>query len=106
MRVALKSSWLPGEAGGYPYPSARGDRGGLGAQDVVEIPTFHCIEWETDKLALLRAAGSLMVRLYARAWRCWGLGRDRHLLGLHVQVRIPALEDTGQFPVQRPHPRL
>jgi hypothetical protein len=39
VRVALKSSWLPGEAGGCPYPSARGGRGGLGAQDVVEIPT-------------------------------------------------------------------
>ena len=41
-----------------------------------------------------------------RAWRCWGLGRHRHLLSLHVQVRIPALEDTGQFPVERPHSRL
>ena len=41
-----------------------------------------------------------------RAWRCWGLGRHRHLLSLHVQVRIPALEDAGQFPVQRPHSRL
>jgi hypothetical protein len=39
VRVVLKSSWLPGEAGGCPYPSARGGRGGLGAQDVVEIPT-------------------------------------------------------------------
>ena len=27
-------------------------------------------------------------------------------LNLHVQVRIPALEDTGQFTVQRPHSRL
>ena len=65
VRVALKSSWLPSEAGGYPYPSARGDRGGLGAQDVVEIPTFHRIEWYMDEVARLRAAGSLMVRLYA-----------------------------------------
>jgi hypothetical protein len=65
VRVALKSSWLLGEAGGCPSPSASAGRGGLGAQDVVEIPTFHRIEWETDKLALLRAAGSLMVRLYA-----------------------------------------
>jgi hypothetical protein len=65
LRVALQSSWLPGEAGGCPSPSARGGRGGLGAQDVVEIPTFHRIEWETDEVALLRAACSLMVRLYA-----------------------------------------
>ena len=65
MRVAWKSSWLPGAAGGCPYPSASGGRGGLGAQDVVEIPTFHRIEWETDEVALLRAACSLMVRLYA-----------------------------------------
>jgi hypothetical protein len=65
VRAALKSSWLLGEAGGCPSPSASAGRGGLGAQDVVEIPTFHRIEWETDKLALLRAAGSLMVRLYA-----------------------------------------
>jgi hypothetical protein len=41
-----------------------------------------------------------------RAWRCWGLGRDRHLFGLHVQVRLPTLEDPGPCPVQRPHPRL
>ena len=37
-----------------------------------------------------------------RAWRCWGLGRDRHLLGLHVQVRISALTGCkhliGLFP--------
>ena len=65
MRVALKSSWLPGEAGGCPYPSASGGRGGLGVQDVVEIPTFHRIEWYTDEVAMLRAACSLMVRLYA-----------------------------------------
>jgi hypothetical protein len=65
LRVALKSSWLPGEAGGCPSPSASAGRGGLGAQDMVEIPTFHRIEWETDEVALLRAAGSLMVRLYA-----------------------------------------
>jgi hypothetical protein len=32
---------------------------------VVEIPTFHRIEWYTDEVARLRAAGSLMVRLYA-----------------------------------------
>jgi hypothetical protein len=65
VRVALKSSWLSGEAGGCPSPSASAGRGGLGAQDMVEIPTFHCIEWETDEVALLRAACSLMVRLYA-----------------------------------------
>src|SRR5262249_37688689 len=29
-----------------------------------------------------------------RAWRSWGSGRQRYLLSLHVQVRIPALEDA------------
>src|SRR5262252_11161123 len=40
--------------------------------------------------------------IFTRAGKCWGLGRHRHLLSLHVQLRIPALEDTGQFPVERP----
>src|SRR5437867_13114059 len=33
-------------------------------------------------------------RFSTRAGRCWGLGRHRLLLSLHVQVRIPALEET------------
>src|SRR5262252_4637118 len=41
-----------------------------------------------------------------RAWRCWGLSRDRDLLSLHVQVRIPTFEDVSQFPIQRPHAGL
>src|SRR5262245_55698566 len=41
-----------------------------------------------------------------RAWRYWGSRRYRELPTLNVQVRIPALEDTGQFTVQRPHARL
>ena len=41
-----------------------------------------------------------------KAWRSWGLCRDRYLLGLNIQVRIPALEDAGQLPVQRPYARL
>jgi hypothetical protein len=43
---------------------------------------------------------------YWRAWRCWGSGRDRHLFSFNVQVQIPACEDAGQFPIQRPHSRL
>ena len=41
-----------------------------------------------------------------RAGRCRGLGRYRALLDLTVHVRIPALEDGAQFPVERPHSRL
>ena len=35
--------------------------------------------------------------------RSWGLCRQRYCLSLHIEVRIPALEDAGQLPVQRPH---
>ena len=41
-----------------------------------------------------------------RAGRCRGLFRYRDLLDLKVHVRIPALEDGAQFPVERPHTRL
>jgi hypothetical protein len=41
-----------------------------------------------------------------RAGRCRGLCRYRDLLDLKVHVRIPALEDGPQFPVERPHARL
>ena len=34
-------------------------------------------------------------RRLERAGRCWGLGRYRSLLSLHVQVWIPTLEDAG-----------
>ena len=47
-----------------------------------------------------------LTALLTRAWRCWGSGRHRELLSLHVQVWIPALEDASQFPVQCPHSRL
>jgi len=60
----------------------------------------------TDKPAELRNPTDGRVAQLTRAWRCWGLCRDRYLLGLNVQVRIPALEDAGQFPVQHPHSRL
>ena len=53
-----------------------------------------------------RRAGGGRRRRGQRAWRCWGSRRYRELPTLNVQVRIPALEDTGQFPVQRPHARL
>src|SRR2546428_1850668 len=42
----------------------------------------------------------------SRAGRCRGLCRYRDLLDLKVHVRIPALEDGAQFPVERPHSRL
>jgi class 3 adenylate cyclase len=42
-------------------------------------------------------------RLDMRAWRCWGLCRHWHLLDLKVHVRIPALEDRPQLPVECPH---
>ncbi len=41
-----------------------------------------------------------------RAGRCWGLCRHRHLIHLKVHVRIPALEDGAQLPVQRSYSRL
>jgi hypothetical protein len=41
-----------------------------------------------------------------RAGRCWGLCRRRHLLNLKVHIRIPALEDGTQLPVERLHARL
>jgi len=41
-----------------------------------------------------------------RAGRCWGLCRYRHLIHLKVHVRIPALEDDTQLPIQRPYSRL
>src|SRR6516225_6292462 len=41
-----------------------------------------------------------------RAWRCWGLCRHRHLLHLKVHVRIPALKNGAQLPVQRAYSRL
>ncbi len=44
--------------------------------------------------------------LRARAGRCWGLCRHRHLIHLKVHVRIPALEDGAQLPVQRSYSRL
>jgi hypothetical protein len=44
--------------------------------------------------------------LVPRAGRCRGLCRYRDLLHLKVHVRIPALEDGAQFPVERPHSRL
>ena len=56
----------------------------------------------------LEAAQALVQRLQqqVRAGRCWGLCRHRHLLHLKVHVRIPALEDGAQLPVQRSYPRL
>src|SRR5262250_1486152 len=45
-------------------------------------------------------------RLTKRAWRCWGLCRRRYLLNLNVHVRVPALEDGTQLPVERLHSRL
>src|SRR5216117_1505774 len=41
-----------------------------------------------------------------RAGRGWGLCRCRHLLNLTVHVRIPALEESPQLPVERLHTRL
>src|SRR4029450_4596379 len=41
-----------------------------------------------------------------RAGRCWGLCRHRHLLHLNIHVRIPALEDGTQLPIERLHARL
>ena len=35
-----------------------------------------------------------------------GLCRYRDLFDLKIHVRIPALEDAGQFPVEHPHSRL
>jgi hypothetical protein len=42
----------------------------------------------------------------SRAWRCWGLCRHRHLLHLKVHVRIPALKNGAQLPIQRSYARL
>jgi hypothetical protein len=45
-------------------------------------------------------------RCRRRAGRYRGLCRYRDLLDLKVHVRIPALEDGAQFPVERSHSRL
>src|SRR4030095_1244219 len=64
------------------------------------------------RLAFTMAAFNILVqwhglRPYAsRAWRCWGLCRNRHLLHLKVHVRIPALKNGAQLPVQRSYSRL
>jgi len=42
----------------------------------------------------------------ARAGRCWGVCRYRYCLSLKIHVRIPALENGAQLPVERPHSRL
>jgi len=52
------------------------------------------------------ARRTLTPRTAGRAGRCRGLRRYRDLLDLKIQVRIPALEDGAQFPVERPHARL
>ena len=44
--------------------------------------------------------------LHASAGRCRGLCRYRDLLDLKVHVRIPALEDGTQLPVECSHARL
>ena len=60
----------------------------------------HSICWARFERA------SLGTYSMARAGRCRGLCRYRDLLDLKVHVRIPALEDGAQFPVERPHARL
>ena len=45
-------------------------------------------------------------QLTPRAGRCRGLCRYRDLFDFKIHVRIPALEDAGQFPVEHPHSRL
>ena len=47
-----------------------------------------------------------LIRSAERAGRCWGLCRNRHLLHLKVYVRIPALKNGAQLPVQRSYSRL
>ncbi len=51
-------------------------------------------------------AMSVVLQVSERAWRCWGLCRHRHLLRLKVHVRIPALKNGAQLPVQRSYARL
>src|SRR5262245_37608285 len=64
-------------------------------------------EYLVTENRILRKQITGRVRLTeGRAWRYWGSRRYRDLLNLNVEVRIPALEDTGQRPVQRPHARL
>jgi hypothetical protein len=58
------------------------------------------VPWETP----LTLADNLSWN--TRAGRCWGSGRDRHLLHLKVHVRIPALKNGAQLPVQRSYSRL
>ncbi len=54
--------------------------------------------------AVMWSTGGLLIKW--RAGRCWGLCRRRHLLNLNVHVRIPALEEGTQLPVERLHARL
>ena len=75
--------------------------------DIPKHPEAHLWPSEVVTLGLLHALKGVGNRpFYRRAWRCWGSGRHRELLSLHVQVWIPALEDASQFPVQCPHSRL
>jgi hypothetical protein len=61
----------------------------------------------TGDLTRVRSLQRLMLKSRAkRAGRCWGLCRHRHLIHLKVHVRIPALEDGAQLPVQRSYSRL
>jgi hypothetical protein len=59
-----------------------------------------------EALGPLRRPRYVIPRMAERAGRCWGLCRRRYLLSLNVHVRIPALEDGAQLPVERSHSRL
>src|SRR6185295_2278229 len=71
----------------------------------------HCstAEIEAMRLALrhkedLEYLGAIQDAM--RAGRCWGLGRQWHLLHLKIPGRIPPLKNGAALPVQRPHARL
>ena len=59
-----------------------------------------------SNLTVAGLLGMIALLLVGRAWRCWGLCRRRYLLNLNVHVRVPALEDGTQLPVERLHSRL
>ena len=67
---------------------------------------FEYIEQRHYGMTLMAYTLINVRRFHARAGRCWGLGRQWHLLHLKIHVRIPSLKNGAELPVQRPHASL
>jgi hypothetical protein len=89
-----------------------GDAFGTDTPLVVAVETDpEVADWEELRVTVetilpVDEADRRLEAFATRAGRCRGLCRYRDLLDLKVHVRIPALEDGAQFPVERPHARL